>query len=73
MFQMRTLQKEMYIKISDGNSLIAGCIRLPEVPTPCSKCPNYLESLRTGKMLVCNCTLGLPSITCNYEYKSNIE
>ena len=33
----------------------------------------YLESLRTGKTLVCNCTLGLPSITCNYEYKSNIE
>lgn len=60
-------------KISDGNSLIAGCIRLPEVPTPCSKCPNYLESLRTGKTLVCNCTLGLPSITCTYEYKSNIE
>lgn len=60
-------------KISDGNSLIAGCIRLPEVSTPCSKCSNYLESLRTGKMLVCNCTLGLPSITCNYEYKSNIE
>ena len=60
-------------KISDGNSLIAGCIRLPEVPTPCSKCSNYLESLRTGKTLVCNCTLGLPSITCTYEYKSNIE
>lgn len=60
-------------KISDGNSLIAGCIRLPEVPTPCSKCSNYLESLRTGKTLVCNCTLGLPSITCNYEYKGNIE
>lgn len=56
-----------------GNSLIAGCIRLPEVPTPCSKCSNYLESLRTGKTLVCNCTLGLPSITCTYEYKSNIE
>lgn len=51
----------------------AGCIRLPEVPTPCSKCSNYLESLRTGKTLVCNCTLGLPSITCTYEYKSNIE
>ena len=60
-------------KISDGNSLIAGCIRLPEVPTPCSKCSNYLESLRTGKTFVCNCTLGLPSITCTYEYKSNIE
>lgn len=60
-------------KISDGNNLIAGCIRVPEVPTPCSKCTNYLESLRTGKTLVCNCTLGLPSITCNYEYKSNIE
>ena len=60
-------------KISDGNSLIAGCIRLPEVLTPCSKCSNYLESLRTGKTLVCNCTLGLPSITCTYEYKSNIE
>lgn len=41
-------------KISDGNSLIAGCIRLP---TPCSKCSNYLESLRTGKTLVCNCHL----------------
>ena len=60
-------------KISDGNSLIAGCIRLPEVPTPCSKCSNYLESLRTGKTLVCNCTLGLPSITCNYEYEGNIK
>lgn len=60
-------------KISDDNSLIAGCIRFPEVPTPCSKCSNYLESLRTGKTLVCNCTLGLPSITCTYEYKSNIE
>lgn len=22
---------------------------------------------------LCNCTLGLPSITCTYEYKSNIE
>lgn len=48
-------------------------LKLPEVPTPCSKCSNYLESLRTGKTLVCNCTLGLPSITCTYEYKSNIE
>lgn len=52
---------------------IKGCFETPEVSTPCSKCPNYLESLRTGKMLVCNCTLGLPSITCNYEYKGNIE
>lgn len=60
-------------KVSDGNSLIAGCIRLPEVSTPCSKCSNYLESLRTGKTLVCNCTLGLPSITYNYEYKGNIK
>lgn len=59
--------------VYDGNSLIAGCIRLPEVSTPCSKCSNYLESLRTGKTLVCNCTLGLPSITCNYEYKGNIK
>lgn len=67
------IKEESVYKISDGNSLIAGCIRLPEVPTPCSKCSNYLESLRTGKTLVCNCTLGLPSITCNYEYKSNIE
>lgn len=60
-------------KISDGNIYIKGCFETPEVSTPCSKCPNYLESLRTGKMLVCNCTLGLPSITCTYEYKSNIE
>lgn len=60
-------------KISDGNIYIKGCFETPEVSTPCSKCPNYLESLRTGKMLVCNCTLGLPSITCNYEYKGNIE
>lgn len=58
-------------KISDGNSLIAGCIGLPEVPTPCSNCSNYLESLRTGKTLICNCTLGLPTITCTYEYKGN--
>lgn len=60
-------------KISDGNIYIKGCFETPEVSTPCSKCSNYLESLRTGKMLVCNCTLGLPSITCTYEYKSNIE
>lgn len=60
-------------KISDGNIYIKGCFETPEVSTPCSKCSNYLESLRTGKMLVCNCTLGLPSITCNYEYKGNIE
>lgn len=60
-------------KISDGNIYIKGCFETPEVSTPCSKCPNYLESLRTGKTLVCNCTLGLPSITCTYEYKSNIE
>lgn len=60
-------------KISDGNIYIKGCFETPEVSTPCSKCPNYLESLRTGKMLVCNCTLGLPSITCNYEYKGNIK
>lgn len=60
-------------KISDGNIYIKGCFETPEVSTPCSKCPNYFESLRTGKMLVCNCTLGLPSITCNYEYKGNIE
>ena len=64
----------VYKIISNGNSLITRCSsRLPEVPTPCSKCSNYLESLRTGKTLVCNCTLGLPSITCTYEYKSNIE
>lgn len=60
-------------KISDGNIYVKGCFETPEVSTPCSKCSNYLESLRTGKTLVCNCTLGLPSITCNYEYKSNIE
>lgn len=65
----------VYKIISNGNSLITRCSssRLPEVSTPCSKCSNYLESLRTGKTLVCNCTLGLPSITCTYEYKSNIE
>lgn len=55
------------------NKLLQNVSETPEVSTPCSKCPNYLESLRTGKMLVCNCTLGLPSITCNYEYKGNIE
>lgn len=60
-------------KISDGNVYIKGCFDTPTISEPCSKCPNYLESLRTGKMLVCNCTLGLPSITCNYEYKGNIE
>ena len=59
-------------RVSDGNTYIKGCFETPEVPTPCSKCSNYLESLRTGKTLVCNCTLGLPSITCTYEYKSNI-
>lgn len=60
-------------KISDGNVYIKRCFETPEVSTLCSKCSNYLESLRTGKMLVCNCTLGLPSITCNYEYKGNIK
>jgi ligand-binding sensor protein len=60
-------------RVSDGNTYIKGCFETPEVSTPCSKCSNYLESLRTGKTLVCNCTLGLPSITCTYEYKSNIE
>ena len=60
-------------RVSDGNTYIKGCLETPEVSTPCSKCSNYLESLRTGKTLVCNCTLGLPSITCTYEYKSNIE
>lgn len=67
------IKKGDVYKISDGNIYIKGCFETPEVSTPCSKCPNYLESLRTGKMLVCNCTLGLPSITCNYEYKGNIE
>lgn len=33
---------------------------------------DYDEIYATGKTLVCNCTLGLPSITCTYEYKSNI-
>lgn len=36
-------------KISDGNIYIKGCFETPKVSTPCSKCPNYLESLRTGK------------------------
>lgn len=58
-------------KISDGNTYISGCFKAPEIPTPCSNCSNYLESLRTGKTLVCNCTLGLPTITCTYEYKGN--
>lgn len=60
-------------KISYGNTYISGCFKTPEIPTPCSNCSNYLESLRTGETLVCNCTLGLPTITCTYEYKSNIE
>lgn len=36
-------------RVSDGNTYIKGCFETPEVPTPCSKCSNYLESLRTGK------------------------
>lgn len=60
-------------KISDDNIHIKEYSETPKVPTPYSKCPNYLESLQTGKTLVCNCILGLPSITCTYEYKSNIE
>ena len=68
------IKREDYEEVyADGNIYIKGCFETPEVSTPCSKCPNYLESLRTGKMLVCNCTLGLPSITCNYEYKGNIK
>lgn len=55
----------------DGNTYISGCFETPKVSEPCSKCSNYLESLRTGKTLVCNCTLGLPTITCTYEYKGN--
>lgn len=55
----------------DSNVYISGCFETPKVSEPCSKCSNYLESLRTGKTLVCNCTLGLPSITCTYEYKGN--
>lgn len=60
-------------KVSDGNIYIKGCFGTSAISGPCSKCSNYLESLRTGKTLVCNCTLGLPSITCTYEYKGNIE
>lgn len=58
-------------KISGENTYISGCFETPKVSEPCSKCSNYLESLRTGKTLVCNCTLGLPTITCTYEYKGN--
>lgn len=58
-------------KLSDKNTYISGYFKAPEIPTPCSTCPNYLESLRTGKTLVCNCTLGLPTITCTYGYKGN--
>lgn len=33
------------------------------------------DVISDGNSLIagCNCTLGLPSITCTYEYKSNIE
>lgn len=57
--------------VFNGTTYISGCFETPKVSEPCSKCSNYLESLRTGKTLVCNCTLGLPSITCTYEYKGN--
>ncbi len=67
---LQNISETDLVNISDED--IKGCFETPEVPTPCSKCSNYLESLRTGKTLVCNCTLGLPSITCTYEYKSNI-
>lgn len=56
-------------KIKDGNAYIQGYIN-PNPTSPCSKCANFLESVRTGKVLVCNCTL---SITCSYEYKGNIQ
>ena len=56
-------------RVSDGNTYIKGCFETPEVPTPCSKCSNYLESLRTGKTLVCNCTLGL---TSNKEIRDTV-
>lgn len=59
-------------KIEDGNVYIQGHIN-PNPTNPCSKCPNFLESVRTGKVLICDCTLGLPSITCNYEYKGDIQ
>ena len=57
--------------VFNGNTYISGCFETPKVSEPCSKCSNYLESLWTGKTLICNCTLGLPSITCTYEYKGN--
>lgn len=55
----------------DANAYISGCFKTPEISAPCSNCSNYIRAQRTGETLICNCTLGLPSITCTYEYKSN--
>lgn len=57
----------------DRNTYISECFKTSEIPTPCSNCSNYIRAQRTGETLVCNCTLGLPTITCTYEYKGNIE
>lgn len=57
-------------KMADGHLILNS---INEDASPCSKCSNYLESVRTGKPLICHCTLGTPSITCSYEYKSNVQ
>lgn len=34
------------------------------VPATCANCSNYLNSVRLGTMLICNCTLGSQPIIC---------
>lgn len=34
------------------------------VPAACANCSNYLNSVRLGTMLICNCTLGSQPIIC---------
>lgn len=34
------------------------------VPSACLNCSNYLNSVRLGTMLICNCTLGSQPIIC---------
>lgn len=34
------------------------------MPEACRNCPNYLNAKRSGTYVICNCTLGLPKITC---------
>lgn len=58
-------------KISSESDIINRYVARPDLSTVCTNCSNYIRAQRTGETLVCNCTLGLPSITCTYEYKGN--